>query len=78
MAEARPEANSQSTALSDYEEDSEHPLQHHRKPFAHPDQTSEIRLLEYYQLFEGMLKQENMRKWVAIVRLSLTGVYQRR
>ena len=62
MAEARVEANSQSTALSDYEEDSGHPLQRQRKAFAHRDQTSETLLLEYYQFFVDRLEEEKYEK----------------
>ena len=61
-AEARVEANSQSTALSDDEEDSGHPLQRQREAFADRDQPSEILILEYYKFFEARLEEEKYEK----------------
>ena len=62
MAEARVEANSQSTALSDDEEDYGHPLQRERKAFADQDHPSEILIQEYYQFFLDRLEEEKYQK----------------
>ena len=61
-AEARVEANSQSTALSDDEEDFRHPLQRQREAFADRDRPSEILILEYYKFFEARLEEEKYEK----------------